>query len=217
MLGLNTNLSSVGISAAKGVDLVVARDQLGATLPRGSGAESQAPATTTASTGSKTRVAATRELTADQQRKVEELKEIDRKVHEHEQAHIAAGGGVVTSGASYTYTYGPDGKPYATGGEVGIDTSKEEKPQENIDKGRLVQRAALAPQDPSPQDYRVASIGAQLETTGRSDLTREQELERAAQAREAQQDSGDASQLLQNTYATVAAGSANADRVSVYA
>ena len=32
--------------------------------------------------------------------------------------------GLVTRGASYTYTMGPDGRRYATGGEVGIDTAR---------------------------------------------------------------------------------------------
>jgi hypothetical protein len=113
---------------------------------------------------------AVRELTPEQQRQVTRLKEIDQNVRAHEAAHLRAGHGVVTSGASYTYTYGPDGKAYAVGGEVGVDTSAEAKPQANIDKGRRIQAAALAPSDPSPQDYRVAGVGAQLEARGRADL-----------------------------------------------
>ena len=197
-----------------------------------------------AATSAAGKPAGTQSLTSDQQRRVEELKQIDRKVHDHELAHIAAGAGIVNSGPDYTYTYGPDGKPYATAGEVGIDTAQAEKPQENIDKGRTIQRAALAPQEPSPQDHRVASIGAQLEATGRSDLSRQQEAERAAQVGQSQQkhaaaaapaggpttppngatptgaptaNSNDVDQLVRNAYATVAAGSAAAGRVSVYA
>jgi hypothetical protein len=112
-------------------------------------------------------------LTPEQQRQVAKLKEIDQAVHAHEAAHIRAGSGVVTGGPSYSYTYGPDGKAYAVGGEVGIDTSSERKPQANVDKGRRIVAAALAPSDPSPQDYRVASVGAQLEAQGRSEMAAE--------------------------------------------
>src|SRR5512147_909818 len=95
---------------------------------------------------------AVRELNPAEQRQVTRLKEIDQNVRAHEAAHMRAGHGVVTSGASYTYTYGPDGKAYAVGGEVGVDTSAEAKPQANIDKGQRIVAAALAPSDPSPQD-----------------------------------------------------------------
>lgn len=47
--------------------------------------------------------ARSRELSAEQQRQVQELREIDRKVRAHEQAHIAAGGDLVRGGATYTY------------------------------------------------------------------------------------------------------------------
>jgi len=112
-------------------------------------------------------------LTPEEQRRVAELRQIDRNVRAHEAAHLAAGFGVVTSGARYGYTRGPDGKDYATSGEVAIDTSREQKPQQNIDKGQRIQAAALAPRDPSPQDYRVAAIGARLAAEGRAELARE--------------------------------------------
>ena len=37
-----------------------------------------------------------------------------------------------------------------------------------------IQAAALAPRDPSSQDYRVAAIGTQLEAQGRIDLAQQQ-------------------------------------------
>lgn len=171
-ISLQSSLYSVGISQAKGVDLVMARDQLNGTLPT----PDQETATNRDQTQRTTAATATDkkgQLTTAEQREVAVLQAIDSAVRAHEQAHIAAGRGVVTSGPNYTYTYGPDGKSYATGGEVGIDTSAEKKPEANIDKGARIQAAALAPKDPSPQDYRVASIGSQLEARGRADLARE--------------------------------------------
>jgi hypothetical protein len=118
-------------------------------------------------------------LTSEQLRQVRELQQIDRNVRAHEQAHLSAGRGVVTGGANFTYTYGPDGRQYATSGEVGIDTSPERKPEANIAKGQRIQAAALAPRDPSPQDYQVAAVGSRLEGQGRSDLVRQLQEERA--------------------------------------
>lgn len=133
-------------------------------------------------TGPAGATAATRELTAQEQRQVAQLQQIDRNVRAHEAAHMAAGRGVVTSGANYTYTYGPDGRQYAVGGEVGIDTAPEQKPEDNIEKGSAIQSAALAPRDPSAQDYRVASIGARLESQGHADLARQRTEEAATPA-----------------------------------
>ena len=113
---------------------------------------------------------------------VRELQAIDRRVREHEAAHLRAGRGVVTSGANFNYVYGPDGRQYAVSGEVGIDTSPERKPEANIDKGERIQAAALAPRDPSEQDYRVAAVGAQLESRGRADLAVQQAEQRAVEA-----------------------------------
>jgi hypothetical protein len=176
MTTLGTSLSTIGISNARGVDLVMQREQMDNTLPAG-GAKGSAKA----NSGPK-------QLSTEEQRTVQQLQQIDRTVRAHEQAHMSAGRGVVTSGAQFQYTYGPDGKQYAVGGEVGIDTSPERKPQANIDKGRLIQAAALAPKDPSPQDYRVAAVGGQLEAQGQTDLVREQQALRNLDAQKAQTD-----------------------------
>lgn len=176
MLSLNTRLNTIGITAARGVDLAMQRDQAEATLPQEGDAAAARQTTADSSRGATPK----RELTLAERRLVHELQQVDRAVRAHEQAHLAAGGGVVTGGASFTYTYGPDGKQYATGGEVGIDTSPEREPQANIDKGQRIQAAALAPSDPSPQDYQVAAVGSRLEGQGRSELAHEQQQEAIA-------------------------------------
>ncbi|WIM04676.1 MAG: putative metalloprotease CJM1_0395 family protein [Candidatus Nitricoxidivorans perseverans] len=175
MTTLDSSLRTIGISRATGVELVMQRDQAEGTLPRSEGAAE--------------RKYAARELSTAEIRRIRELKQVDRTVREHEAAHLRAGSGVVTSGANFTYTYGPDGKQYAVAGEVGIDTSPEKKPEDNIDKGERIQIAALAPKDPSPQDYRVAAIGSQLEAQGQTDLAIQQreEAAAAAEARQAAQ------------------------------
>lgn len=120
------------------------------------------------------------ELSEDQQRQVEKLKETDRKVRAHEQAHIAAGGALVQGGASYTYDKGPDGRMYAVAGEVSIDVSPGRTPEESLEKAQQIRAAAMAPADPSPQDRRVAAGAARLETSARAEQAQEQATEAAA-------------------------------------
>lgn len=94
----------------------------------------------------------------NQQRQLQQLKSIDREVRAHELAHLAVGGRYVTSGASFQYERGSDGRNYAVSGEVSIDTSEiPGDPQATLAKALVILRAALAPANPSAQDRRVAA------------------------------------------------------------
>jgi len=104
---------------------------------------------------------------------ISKLVSTDTKVRAHEAAHIGAGGGVVSGGANFSYTKGPDGKMYATAGEVPIDTSEGKNPDETIRKARQIVAAAMAPADPSPQDYRVAATAVVMEMRGHLERTKE--------------------------------------------
>ena len=101
---------------------------------------------------------------------VSELKARDRVVRAHEMAHMAAGAGIVTRGASFSYQTGPDGQRYAVGGEVGINTSPGRTPEETLTKADRIRAAALAPADPSGQDLRVAAEAAQMAAEARQEL-----------------------------------------------
>ncbi len=109
--------------------------------------------------------------------KVKELQAIDTAVRAHEAAHMAAGGGVVTGGASFSYARGPDGKMYAVGGEVPIDASEGSNPEETISKAQRIRAAALAPSDPSPQDYKVAATAIMMEQNARIEQMRQLQAE----------------------------------------
>lgn len=85
-------------------------------------------------------------------------------------AHMAAGGGLITSGAHYSYRQGPDGRSFAVAGEVGISTAKGQTPQDTLARARQIQAAALAPSDPSGQDYAVAAAAAQMALQAQSEL-----------------------------------------------
>ncbi len=95
-------------------------------------------------------------LSEEQRAVVKKLQARDREVKAHEAAHQAVGGRY-TGAASFTYERGPNGKLYAVGGEVPIDTGTVPgDPDATIAKLRTVRRAALAPAEPSAQDRSVA-------------------------------------------------------------
>ncbi len=109
----------------------------------------------------------------DEQREIAALKRRDAEVCMHEQAHTAAAGSYAKGGASYDYVTGPDGKRYATGGEVHIDTSAiPDNPEATIAKARTIAAAALAPAKPSAQDRRVAAQAVKMEQNARMELAR---------------------------------------------
>jgi len=117
-----------------------------------------------------------------EQRKVNEiiqqLRRIEQKVISHEMAHKAVAGRY--SGAvHYTYIKGPDGKLYITGGEVSLDLSEESDPEETAKKMEIIEAAALAPADPSPQDIRVAQAAAIKRMKAEIEAARQREEEKS--------------------------------------
>ena len=109
-----------------------------------------------------------------QEQQVQDLVERDKEVRTHEQAHQSAGGEYASS-PTYQFTQGPDGKRYATGGEVQIDTSAVPgDPAATIAKMQQIRSAALAPAEPSAQDLAVARSAAASEAKARKELMAEQ-------------------------------------------
>lgn len=110
-------------------------------------------------------------LSEEELREVEDLAQRDREVRAHEQAHLSAAGSRATSGVSFSDTQGPDGKRYAVGGEVGIDTSPVQgDPEATLRAAALIQRAALAPAEPSAQDRQVAAAANAMANEARAEL-----------------------------------------------
>jgi len=113
------------------------------------------------------------ELSEEDLRMVKELKKIDKKVHTHEQAHLSAAGGYARGGAHYDYVMGPDGNKYANAGHVNLDTSREKTPEATIRKANIIQKAALAPADPSPADKQIAANATKMATDAQKELAEE--------------------------------------------
>ncbi|MDR3158458.1 MAG: hypothetical protein LBU11_05505 [Zoogloeaceae bacterium] len=150
-------------------------------------------------------------LSEEEQREVTELAATDSKVRQHEMAHVAAGGELVTSGARYEYQQGPDGQRYAVAGEVGIDTSEGRTPEETLIRARRIRAAALAPADPSPQDRSVAAAAAQMEIRAQQEIAQNRQEERAV---------GNADSYARNAtlaYQNILGGANGQNRFSAYA
>ena len=111
-------------------------------------------------------------LTNGEQKELDQLKDRDQEVRTHELKHQSVGG-QYASAPTYTTQTGPDGKEYAVGGEVQISTSEESTPEKTIAKMQQVRRAALAPAEPSSQDYSVANEAKQKEIAARQELTKQ--------------------------------------------
>ena len=107
----------------------------------------------------------------------QQLARRDREVRAHEMAHLSVGRQYVSQ-ARFSYEKGSNGVLYAVAGEVSVDTAPvPNDPQATENKAEIVHAAALAPRDPSAQDYRVASRALRMAAEARL----EQALQRAEQ------------------------------------
>lgn len=109
-------------------------------------------------------------LTEEERQQVTDLKKRDQEVRAHEQAHLAAAGGMARGGAAFSYETGPDGRKYAVGGEVQIVMRSGRTPEETIRNARQVQAAAMAPANPSSTDQQTAAAAARMEQDARAEL-----------------------------------------------
>lgn len=121
-----------------------------------------------------------------------ELEERDQEVRRHEEAHKAAAGTHARGGPNYVYQTGKDGKKYAVGGSVSIDTSKEDSPEATIIKMQQVIAAAKAPAEPSGQDLKVAAQAVMTLQEAREELSDKHKAE--------QEDKSSASKKLDRAY-----------------
>ncbi|WP_245747757.1 putative metalloprotease CJM1_0395 family protein [Formivibrio citricus] len=109
-------------------------------------------------------------LNSEELAAIRELKNRDKTVRQHEAAHLAAAGGLAMSAASYSMQTGPDGKRYAIGGEVQIDITPGQTPEETVRKARIIQAAALAPAEPSAQDRSIAARAKAMEMQAEAEI-----------------------------------------------
>lgn len=116
-------------------------------------------------------------------RQVQQLQQAEREVIAHEQAHMSAGGQYAGT-PTYSYTEGPDGKRYITGGEVSINAPAGKNAEETARIMEQVKRAALAPANPSSQDIKVASRAASSEQAALREQAIDQSLQQSQALRQ---------------------------------
>lgn len=142
-------------------------------------------------------IASIGQLSEEEEKQVDELKKIDFEVRSHEQAHKTVGG-AYAGPIQYETVTGPDGREYAVAGEVAIDASPiPGNPQATIQKMDIVIRAALAPAEPSPQDFAVARAAQQARAQAQKELQEQQAAEQA-EARGDEETQSPLAQLLQS-------------------
>lgn len=192
----------------------------GATTSRPTAAEAEQNAASTSASASSSSSARDVHQQRIDELKLAQLASRDREVRAHEQAHASVGG-AYAGAPSYTFKGGSDGKRYAIGGEVGIDTSAvPNDPAATVRKMEVVIRAALAPAEPSSQDRRVAAQATVRAAQARVELAQQQREEAvaAAEARAEQraareaQEQGDASREPEATQQ----GAMSAPKLDVY-
>lgn len=132
-----------------------------------------------------------RPLSEDEQKVLRELRKRHDEVVAHENAHLAAAGALAKGGAKYQYQTGPDGRQYAIGGSVQIDTSPGGTPEETITKAAQIVRAAMAPAEPSGQDRAVAAAAQQMAVQARAELAAKRNAERQGRGGQSASRSGE--------------------------
>ncbi|WP_338588758.1 putative metalloprotease CJM1_0395 family protein [Shewanella khirikhana] len=106
---------------------------------------------------------------------VRQLEARQEEVHAHERAHAAVGGQYARS-PNFEYEVGPDGKRYATGGEVSIDIAPVHgNARATINKMQQVYAAAMAPVNPSQADLMVAAEALRKINTAKESLVEERQ------------------------------------------
>ena len=145
-------------------------------------------------------------LSPEAQAQLRKLQQRDREVRAHESAHLSAAGQHAVGGAQYQYQKGPDGRMYAIGGHVSIDTSSVPgDPEETERKADQVRRAALAPGEPSAQDSQIAAQAARMSAEARTEQRTNPEEE------DGQKVSAATARKAADSYASVGSFFADAD------
>ncbi len=95
-------------------------------------------------------------LTPEERAVVRDLQARDLEVRIHEAQHFRAAGGIASGGPQYIQVQGPDGRYYAVGGSVNIQSSATSDPAKQKRDSQAFINAALAPADLSAQDLASA-------------------------------------------------------------
>ncbi len=115
-----------------------------------------------------------KELNTQPDESLDKLKARDRQVRAHEAAHRQAGGRFIRGKTGFKTEKGSDGREYAVAGDVKMDTSGVPGDSKaTLAKALLIERAALAPADPSTKDRGVAAKAARMAAIARAEISKQ--------------------------------------------
>jgi hypothetical protein len=101
------------------------------------------------------------------------LREKDRDVRSAEYAKVSMLGKFRKGGPRFRYETGPDGQRYAIEGNVPVDLSPAESPENSIRKARKIKNASLGVGEVSDSDRKVAAQAQLLEMQARAKIARD--------------------------------------------
>ncbi len=90
------------------------------------------------------------------------------EIYSHEQAHKSAGGALA---GNIVIEKNADGIPVGGHVPIKMPALDPNNPQKTIDEANIVIRSAMAPGDPSPQDYKVAAQARAIKAQAQSMLS----------------------------------------------
>ncbi len=107
---------------------------------------------------------------SNKQRVIDQLISRDKEVRVHEASHSINPELIKIGSAQFDYTIGPDGKAYATGGKVTLSTGISRTPEEALSKAGALKKAAMAPGEPSSQDFQALNAAIAMEFESRNQI-----------------------------------------------
>ena len=90
------------------------------------------------------------------------------EIYSHEQAHKSAGGALA---GSIVIERHAEGIPVGGHVDIKMPTLNPDNPQQTIDEANIVIRSAMAPGNPSPQDFKVAAKAREVKAKAQLMLT----------------------------------------------
>lgn len=111
-------------------------------------------------------------LSTEEQQQLRELERRDQQVRTRDMAFIAAAGGAAGS-YSLQYETGPDGRRYAVGADIKLDTSEGATPEQTLAKARALRAATMSARADSSNDASAAAKAVRMEAEARAQIERE--------------------------------------------
>ena len=117
------------------------------------------------------------DLSSEEQQQLRDLERRDQQVRTRDMAFIAAAGGAAGS-YSVEYETGPDGRRYAVGADIKLDTSEGATPEQTLAKARALRAATMSARGESSTDASATAKAVRMEAEARAEIERERAAER---------------------------------------